>query len=71
MAGFALAELLIGLFCLAVICAWIWTTVDIAKSEFNGNNKILWLILTIFVPLIGMSLYWFIGQDRKVNPELA
>ncbi len=34
---------------------WIWALVDILKSEFTGYNKIIWLLLVIFLPLLGLT----------------
>ncbi|MBM4351004.1 MAG: hypothetical protein FJ106_14095, partial [Deltaproteobacteria bacterium] len=27
--------------------------IDILKSDYEGNNKLIWLLAVIFVPLIG------------------
>lgn len=62
-AGFMLLYL-IGLFVLLVV--WISTIVDIVKSEFvNPSNKTVWILLVIFIPVIGMILYFILGQDQK------
>ncbi|BAU22879.1 hypothetical protein THC_0485 [Caldimicrobium thiodismutans] len=46
---------------------WIWALVDILKSEFTGYNKIIWLLLVIFLPLLGLILYYFIGRKQKIK----
>jgi len=51
----------------AAFAFWIWTLVDILKSEFTGSNKIVWLVAIIMIPLIGMILYWFIGREQKIR----
>jgi len=43
--------------------------VDILKSEFTGNNKIVWLLAVILVPLVGPIAYFFIGRKQKVKDE--
>jgi hypothetical protein len=50
---------LIGLLCL----------IDILRSDFAGNNKIIWLLVVLFLPLVGAILYFFMGTDQKVRPE--
>ncbi|MEJ2683003.1 MAG: PLDc N-terminal domain-containing protein [Candidatus Sulfobium sp.] len=50
---------LIGLLCL----------IDILRSDFAGNNKIIWLLVVLFLPLVGAILYFFMGSDQKVRPE--
>ena len=53
----------------AAFAFWIWTLVDILKSEFTGSNKIVWLVAIIMIPLIGMILYWFIGREQKIRND--
>ena len=59
-----------GVLSLACLAAWIWALVDILKNDFNGSNKLIWLILVLAVPLIGVILYYFIGREQKLpsNP---
>jgi hypothetical protein len=46
---------------------WLWALIDILKNEFTGDNKILWVLVVILVPLIGFILYFFIGRDQKIK----
>lgn len=56
-----------GILALACLAAWVWALVDILKSEFVGLNKLIWLALVIFLPLIGVILYYFIGREQKLS----
>ncbi|HEY5974114.1 MAG TPA: PLD nuclease N-terminal domain-containing protein [Geobacteraceae bacterium] len=49
----------------AVFALWLWTLVDILKSEFIGNNKLVWLVAVILVPVIGVILYLVMGRGQK------
>ena len=40
--------------------------VDILKNDFEGSNKIVWLLAVVFVPLIGSIAYFIIGRKQKV-----
>jgi hypothetical protein len=40
---------------------------DILKNDFKGNNKIIWLLTVILVPIIGAIFYFFIGRNQKVK----
>ena len=53
--------LLLGMF------PWIIAFVDILRSDFKGNNKLIWLLAVILVPLIGLIAYFFIGRKQKIN----
>jgi len=46
---------------------WIWALVDILKSKFTYSNKIIWLLIVSFVPIIGFILYFLIGRKQKVR----
>ena len=48
---------------------WIWALIDILKNEFTGDNKIIWMLVVVLVPLVGFILYFFIGRDQKVKPS--
>ncbi len=39
--------------------------VDILKNEFNGNNKIIWIMVVIFLPVLGGMLYFVLGIGRN------
>lgn len=62
--------LLGAVFSLACIAAWIWALVDILKNDFSGPNKLIWLILVLALPLIGVILYYFIGREQKLSSPL-
>ncbi len=41
--------------------------VDIVRSEFEGNNKIVWVLIVIFFNIIGSILYFLIGKKQKLT----
>lgn len=41
--------------------------VDIIRSEFTGNNKIVWVLIVIFFNVIGSILYFLMGKNQKVK----
>ena len=50
----------------ALIVAWVSTIVDIVRSEFvSPSNKTVWMLLVIFLPLLGMLLYFIFGNSQK------
>ena len=34
--------------------------IDILKSKFNGNDKIIWVLVVLFFNLVGAILYFII-----------
>lgn len=60
-------ELLVLLFIGLLFVPWIWAIVDIVRSEFKGSNdKVVFLLLVILLPLIGVLVYLFYGLKQKV-----
>lgn len=53
----------------ATIVLIIWALVDILKSEFTGSNKVIWVLVVLFLPLIGSILYLVIGRKQKIVKE--
>jgi hypothetical protein len=39
--------------------------VSILKSSVDGATKILWMLLVILLPFIGMILYFAMGPGRR------
>lgn len=40
--------------------------IDILKNEFEGNNKVIWVLVVLFLGIIGAILYYFMGRDQKI-----
>lgn len=45
---------------------WVISLIDILKSRFEGNDKIVWLLVLIFLNIPGMILYRVIGKKQKI-----
>lgn len=41
--------------------------IDVLKSNFKGNDKIMWVFILIFLNIIGALLYKFIGEKQKIK----
>ncbi len=66
--GIGLIELLLVTFLIGFL-PFIFAFIDILKNEFTGNNKLIWVIVVLFVPLIGSIAYFFIGTKQKVKDK--
>ena len=55
-----------GILAIGCLAVWIWALIDILKNEFTGLNKLIWLLLVIFLPLIGVICYYFIGMKQRL-----
>jgi hypothetical protein len=41
--------------------------ISILKSEFRGNDILIWVLVTLFLPLFGSILYVIIGRTNRLN----
>ena len=59
----------IGLLAIAFACIGltIYALVDILKSEFSGNNKIIWVLVVLLANFFGAILYLFMGRQQKIS----
>jgi len=45
------------------VILWVYAIADIVRGSLSGNsNKILWLIIVIFFPVVGALLYLLLGK---------
>jgi hypothetical protein len=41
--------------------------ISVLMNDFRGNDKIIWVLIIIFLPFLGSLLYFLIGRDRRIN----
>ncbi len=52
--------LILGILALGL---WIYAILDIVRGSLSGSgNKVLWLIVVIFFPILGALIYLLIGK---------
>ncbi len=59
--------LLILVFILLGIIPTIVALIDILKSKFKGNDKVLWILVVLFANFFGAVLYFLIGRGQKIK----
>ena len=64
--GLGLTEIIL-LLVLVCVPIWLIAFLDILKNDFKGNDKLIWLLVVIFVPFIGPLSYFFIGFKQKIK----
>ncbi len=61
-------------FSVLVLAATIFTLVNVITTDQSGIrylDKVVWVILVILVPLIGVILWWAIGRERTGTAEVV
>lgn len=45
----------------------IFSLYDILNNKFNKNNKLIWILVVLFVPLFGALFYIFMGRKQRIT----
>ena len=53
-----------GLISLVVLVLDIIAILDAVKSSLDTGKKVLWVIVILVLPIIGMVLYFLIGKKK-------
>lgn len=49
---------------------WIWMLIDCIKYEKDeGNEKLIWILLLIFLNWLGALLYFFMRRRKRISEE--
>ena len=57
--------IIITLVLLIGIVPTIIALIDILKSEFKGNNKVIWILIVLLFNFFGAIMYFLIGKQQK------
>ena len=50
-----------GIFGLLVLIADVWAIVSIVQSAASTGKKVLWIVLVLVLPVIGLILWFLLG----------
>ncbi len=62
---------LIVLLALILLPLFIIALVDILKHDFPENDRLVWILVVIFFPLLGSILYLIIGRKTRIQKPAA
>jgi hypothetical protein len=54
-----------GLWGLLVLAGDVWAVINILQSSASNEKKLLWVLLVILLPLLGLILWYFLGPRDK------
>ena len=66
MAGLFVSSFLM-IFIVFTFILYIYILIDILKHEFTGYNKIIWILVLIFFPILGAILYLIFGRSQRIK----
>ncbi len=50
-----------GVFGLLILIADVWAIVNIAQSSASTGKKVLWIVLVLLLPVVGLILWLLLG----------
>lgn len=50
-----------GFFGLILLVLNVWAIVKIAQSSTSTGNKVLWIVLILLLPVVGLILWFLLG----------
>ncbi len=50
-----------GLLGLLVLAGDIWAILNIAQSSASNGKKLIWILVVLLLPLLGLILWFFLG----------
>jgi hypothetical protein len=67
--GIGIYELIVLVVIIGILAIpfWIIAIIDILKSRFEGNDKLVWLLVVTFLSVPGIILYRVIGKKQKIK----
>lgn len=55
-----------GILGLLILAGDIWAIINIFQSAASNEKKLLWILVVVLLPLLGLILWFFLGpRDRK------
>lgn len=50
-----------GLLGVLVLAADIWAIINISQSSVSNGNKVLWILLVLLLPVVGLIIWLLLG----------
>jgi len=56
-----------GLIGLVILALDIWAIINIVKSSADTGKKVLWVLLILFLPVVGLIIWILLGPRGNVR----
>lgn len=57
--------ILIAIFLLPIIAL-----ISVLKNDFKNNDKLIWVLVALFLPFFGPILYFIIGRPKRLKNKV-
>jgi hypothetical protein len=55
-----------GIIGVLVLIADVWAILSIAQSSASPGHKVLWIVLVLLLPVVGLIIWFLLGPRGKV-----
>ena len=52
---------------LVVMLLPVLALISILKNNFKNNDKIIWVLVVLFLPFLGTLLYFIMGRPKRIR----
>jgi len=52
---------------LCIILLPLLALISALMNDFHGSEKILWVLIILFLPFLGSVLYFLIGRNKRIS----
>ncbi len=56
-----------GVFGLLILIADIWAILNIVQSRVTTLNKLVWIVVILLLPVLGLIIWWFAGPREHAR----
>jgi succinate dehydrogenase/fumarate reductase cytochrome b subunit len=57
-----------GLWGVLILAGDIWAIINILQSSSANEKKLLWVVLVVLLPVLGLILWYFLGPRNGRSP---
>ena len=54
-----------GLGGLLILAGDIWAMLNISQAKVSNTKKLIWILIVLFMPLLGVILWFFLGPRGR------
>lgn len=54
-----------GIFALLILIADVWAIINIVQAPASTGSKVLWTVLVLLLPVLGLLLWFFLGPRGR------
>ena len=54
-----------GILGLLILIGDVWAIINVAQSRASNGSKLLWIVVILVLPLLGLIVWFFLGPRSK------